>query len=304
METTTQPIETNDLRHSILAHDSEGNPIYIKIELNDDCKNGHQDFSITGDIYEKGKPKTDRYLIGGGCIYEEILKAKPELKIFVDLHLCDYKGIPMHAVANGFYHLRTGFNNTKIEDSGFKAEYCEYYRISPVQFDSLNKSENELQYALSLQNLGILAQWEKQAKEAIAILEEMTGQKFKIDSKRTQFVAPTADQLKEEEEKQDSGYYTAEAIEQRKSDKKQAVLQSLIDDRDKEIKKANTEFEVKAQVLEIGGKAALDNCIYYHHSNTLGFNWKGYGEISDTLVSELMAKVKLPEGGQFENKKK
>jgi hypothetical protein len=304
METTTQPIETNDLRHSIMAYDAEGNPIYINIRLNDECKNGHQDFSITGDIYEKGKPKSDRYCIAGGCIHGEILKAKPELKIFVDLHLCDYKGIPMHASANGYYHLRNGFNKTKIEDSGFKAEYCDYYRISSIQFEGLDKSENELQFALSLQNLGILTQWEKQAKTAISILEEMTGQKFKVDSKRTQFVAPTPKQLKEEKEKQDNGYYTPEAKEQRKQAAKQGIIDELMAERDKEIKKATIEFEVKKQVFEIGGKEALDNCIYYTHSNTIAFNWRGYDRISDTLISKIEAEIKLPEGVTFENKGK
>ena len=77
----------------------------IKIRLDDECENGHQDFSITGDIYQKGKPKTDRYFLSGGCIHEEILKVRPDLKIFVNLHLSDYDGVPMHPTANMIYFL-------------------------------------------------------------------------------------------------------------------------------------------------------------------------------------------------------
>lgn len=142
MNTVNDQITTNDLRHTILTKDEEGNPLTINIRLNDECKNGHQDFAITGDIYQKGKPRTDRYYIAGGCIHEDIVKAKPELKIFVNLHLCDWEGIPIYAVENGFYHLREGFNNTKPESANFKKEFCDYYRVTPSQFDILNSSRN------------------------------------------------------------------------------------------------------------------------------------------------------------------
>jgi len=301
-QTTQTPVTTNDIRQTILAHDKKGNPIYIKIRLNDECKNGHQDFSITGDIYEKDKPKTDRFNITGGCIHEEILKARPDLKIFVELHLCDYTGVPMHAVANGFYHLRQGFNNTKPESPEFMAEYCDYYRITPAQFSKLNDAQNRLQFALLLQSLGILAQWEKQANQAIKMLEDMTGSKFLVDSKRTQFVAPTTDEIKEEEEKQAAGYYTPAAAQKREEEKRQSILDKLAAERDKEIKSATDEFEVKKQVLLLGGEAALNNCIYYNHSRTLSFNWRGYDRISDQLIESITSKIQLPEGVKIENK--
>lgn len=301
-QTTQTPVATNDIRHTILAHDEKGNPIYIKIRLNDECKNGHQDFSITGDIYEKGKPKTDRYHICGGCIHEDILKARPDLKIFVELHLCDYTGVPMHAVANGFYHLRQGFNKTKPESLEFISEYCDYYRITPAQFTKLNTANNELQFSLLLQSLGILAQWEKQATAAIKLLEGMTGTKFLVDSKKTQFAAPTPEEIKEEEEKQSNGYYTPEAAQKREEEKRQSILDKLEAERDKKIKEAQDEFEVEKQVLLLGGEAALNNCIYYNHSRTLAFNWKSFDRISDQLVESIISKIKLPEGVKIENK--
>lgn len=303
MNTVNDQITTNDLRHTILTKDEEGNPLTINIRLNDECKNGHQDFAITGDIYQKGKPRTDRYYIAGGCIHEDIVKAKPELKIFVNLHLCDWEGIPIYAVENGFYHLREGFNNTKPESANFKKEFCDYYRVTPSQFDILNSSRNKLQYALNLQKLGILTQWKEEANKAIALLEQMTGKKFVSDSVKTQFNAPTGEAIKEEQQKEASGYYTPQAEQKREEAKRDGIIKKLEAERDKEISKATIEFEVKKQVLIIGGKKALDNCIFYNHTNTLAFNWKGYDRISEELIKTISEKIKLPEGVKIESKK-
>ena len=38
---------TNNLTHRINTNDLEGNPLEIDIRLNDECKNGHEDFAIT-----------------------------------------------------------------------------------------------------------------------------------------------------------------------------------------------------------------------------------------------------------------
>lgn len=75
----------------------------IDIRLNDECKNGHEDFSITGSYWSKENKGYEAD--GGGCIHDTILAVRPELKIFVDLHLCDRKGVPMYAVDNGMYFL-------------------------------------------------------------------------------------------------------------------------------------------------------------------------------------------------------
>lgn len=302
MSTQTQTQKTNDLRFSTLAHDSEGNPIYIKIRLNDECKNGHQDFAITADIYQKGKPKTDRYFISGGCCHDEIIAARPDLSMFVNLHLCDYQGIPTYAVENGFYHLRQGFNTTKPEQPAFKAKFCGYYRISAEQFDSLNESANQLQYALKLRDLGILEQWKIEANKAIATLEEWTGKEFVVDSVKTQYHAPTPEELEEEKQKQESGYYTPEAKAQRIEQQKINEMVKLFAERDKKLNAINEEYEVKAQVLEFGGKIALDNCIYYNHSRTLAFNWRNYDRISQDMINSIVSKLSLPEGIKIENK--
>ena len=191
MNTNTQPIASNDLRYTITTNDVAGNTLIIDIRLNDECKNGHQDFAITGSIYKKGKPKIDKYYIAGGCIHDDILKVRPDLKIFVTLHLCDYKGIPMHAIANGYYHLTRRFSNISCSDPKFMATYCEYYRVTEEQYKVLKLSRSETDYANNLIHLGVLKQWGIEANEAISILEGYTGKKFIVDSKRTQFNMPT-----------------------------------------------------------------------------------------------------------------
>ncbi len=58
-------------------------------------------FSVTAEIY---RPKA-RDIDAGGCLHEEVLKYWPSLKPIIDLHLSDSNGVPMHAGANGWYHL-------------------------------------------------------------------------------------------------------------------------------------------------------------------------------------------------------
>lgn len=297
-------MKSNNLTHKITTTDKKGNQMFIKIRLNDECKNGHQDFAITCDIYEKGKPTTDRYFISGGCCHDEILKARPDLKIFVDLHLCDYAGIPMHPTANGFYHLTNGFNNTPAESPKFRAEYCEYYRITGNQFDVLSKSKNEIQFYLNIVKLAILDQWKAQADKAIKLLEIMTEKEFLNDSKRSHLITPTPENIAEELERQKTGYYSAKAQAEREQAKQGEILAKLAADRDKEINKHTQEFEVKKQVLLVGGEKALNNCIYYNHSQTLSFNWRSYDKISEELYTKIADSIQLPEGVKIENQKR
>ena len=78
--------------------------IVVEIRLSDPCKNGHDDFSITADIYEQRGARY--YHSSCGCLHDDILKHFPEFQIFVDLHLCDDNGVPMYPVLNNPY---TGF---------------------------------------------------------------------------------------------------------------------------------------------------------------------------------------------------
>lgn len=65
----------------------------VIMRLDDECRNGHETFSITADFYERG------ILQSCGCLHEDIVARFPELAHLIKWHLCSIDG-PMHYVAN------------------------------------------------------------------------------------------------------------------------------------------------------------------------------------------------------------
>lgn len=272
-----------------------GQHLFVTIRLNDECKNGHQDFSITADIYEANKPKTDKYWIGGGCCHDDILKAFPQFKQFVQLHLSDYTGCPTHCIENGFYHLTNGFNNTPIESENFKSQFCEYYRISIKQFDVLAKSKTKEQYAVNLVELGIVAQWKIQANEAIKELENLTGNEFVIDSYKNQFNI-TDEQMAAEKKRIESGYYS-DVNEAKRAELAAKKEIELIDNEYKsKVESARLERDALKAVLSAGSAKALKNCIYYNGSKQIAFNWCNYDNLPKETIEAIKSTIELPKG--------
>lgn len=305
-ETTT----VNKLIHTIRKTVGKKD-ITIKISLDDDCRNGHNDFSITADIYTAGKPHTDRYFISGGCCHEEILKVMPELKIFVDLHLADVTGARMYAIDNGFYHLQGVIGTAEHNHTLTLSKFAEYMRITEQQAQYLCENAPDQQiFAYHLEKMGIVEQWKQEANKAIQILEEWTGNKFEDDSERLPKILLTPEEKQEVEIKIASGYYTPASIKQRQNSsaeaKKQAALSVIKESRDKAIKNENDEYNVKLAVLKLG--YSLDNFIYYNHTNTGSFNWhtSSYNkaitqeEFNHFLKLLEVYDGELPEGIKFE----
>lgn len=250
--------------------------IEVKISLNDEHKNGHQDFSITGNIYGHPTSNADKYFVSGGCIHDDIIKHFPEFIPFVRLHLCDFDGVPMHAAPNMCYFMREGFQNTPANSPAFKAEFCKYYRITPEQYDGLLTCKNVTQYAVSLQKLGVLDQWKREAQESIKQLEELTGLTFVNDSVKGQFTPPTPEEMAEESKKQAEGYYTPEAEAARKKEAKDKKVNELRERLNKGIAALQKEFEIKKWLIENGENT--EDAIYYSHTNTIGWGWRNYGK--------------------------
>lgn len=71
--------------------------IVVKLRFDDECRNGHEDFSITATLYEHMRD------VAGGCLHDEIAKHFPELAHLIKWHLCGIDG-PMHYVSNTVYH--------------------------------------------------------------------------------------------------------------------------------------------------------------------------------------------------------
>lgn len=296
-------MKTNSLIYKtskFITHDGQPSTIYVSIRFDDECKNGHQDFAITGDIYSNQTGnKSDRYLVAGGCIHEEIAKYFPKFKMFIDLHLCDFNGCPMHAIANGFYHSTEGFNHVKPHEATFKEKFCDHYRITSAQFDRIAKSENKIEYAILLDELGIINQWSEEAKIAIKELELMTGDEFLNDSTRSNYDKPTPEQIADFKEKKANGYYSDEAKRERaKQAREQAYKKRLSSIKNrlnevicKETTKANVQMFLIERIDKLFKKAkgfnidfTFDNFIYYNHTNTVKFNW------SDGSYNKFMTK--------------
>lgn len=280
---------TNKLNHTISLTIPTGT-LKIKISLADDCKNGHADFSITGETYDKrGRSET------GGCIHETILEYRPDLKLFVDLHLSDYKGAPMYAQANGFYHLK----NTSVK-------VCQdYIRATDAEMDLIGAAEDELAFTYLLQSTGIVARWKSEASHAIKVLEEMTGMKYKDTSTKQQFAPLTAEQSEEVAQRIKNGYYTKENIQALENAKKDAANKAIRDGLKRELSKktdkAQKEYNVKISVLDAG--LSIDNFIYYDHTNEGCFNWYSSGKkVTQEQFDLFLTKVsysKLPKNISF-----
>lgn len=296
---TTEQQTVHSLKYKV-TKTKNGKDFIISIKLADECKNGHNDFSITGEIYPTGK-RGDKNTESCGAIGDKIAKCFPEFQIFEDLHLSDVNGAPMYASANGFYHLK----NSPIETA------AEYLRIPVNEAERLKAtSEDEKHFCYNLMRLDIPRKWKAQAQKAIEILEGLTGEKFKDNSTRLQSVELTGDELKDIEEKVKSGYYSQENIFERKLEKQKAEKRKQFDDIkqdfDKEVKKSEDEYNVKFAVLSAG--LSIKGFIYYNHKNEGVFNiWEWEKKITEDQFNEFLEFIrkyegKLPEGITFKLK--
>lgn len=94
-------------------------------------------FSITADFYENrpdGNSSPRRWSMGG-CLHEEILAARPDLKPFVDIHGSYLTGEPCHAIENGFYWLSKAAGIPQRYAPKQDAETCFSYLLSHLRID-------------------------------------------------------------------------------------------------------------------------------------------------------------------------
>ena len=295
--------EVNALRYSVSKVYNEGGEtfkIVVKISLDDDCKNTCCDWSITGDIYRR-KRNGSYEDYRGGCIHDDILKHFPGFKKFVDLHLSDCHGAPMYAVENGYY----------IMNKEGKEKAREYLRATDEEINILSMSGDKQYFKYLLHHLGIVARWQNESEEAIKELEKLTGCKwvnpYKGDEER-KHVSITDEEIKEINEKLESGYYTPEAVKAREEEARLKAIEKkrneIINHCKKGVEKLERERDVMLYVLNSG--LPVDNVIYYDHTNKVVFNWLDYRDkISQADFIDFVNNIdysKLPEGITFEIK--
>ena len=267
--------------------------VQANVRLSDECKNGHQDFSLTGYIWE-GR-KCDSKMVHGGACGEELIKYFPELEIFERLHLCDFRGVPMCAVENGFYFINRGeFDKAS-----------KYLRVTTEEMNILQNCPDKYYFAYTLEKMGIVARWKEEAAEAIAYLENATGQIFEVDSPNLRDFVGSYEEI---EEKIKKGYYTPEAcaerIEAARIAKIEKAKAEVLAKYNKEIAIAAEERDVYLYVLNAG--LPVDNFIFYNHTKKGVFNWRNYGDkITQEVFIDFINSVnyaELPEGVIFEIK--
>nr|DAE02368.1 MAG TPA: hypothetical protein [Herelleviridae sp. cttEB8] len=295
-------METNTLKYTVVKSFREKGITYkviATIKLHDECKNGTCSWSITGTLQQK-KGNGRFYDIGHGCIHEEILKAFPKLKMFVDLHLCDWRGTPLYPVENGYYFLQ--------ED---KKQAKEYLRVTDEEMEILSKCDNKEYFKYQLFALSIVKRWQAESKKAIQALEELTGDvwvnPYKESEERHRFVL--SDEEREEMEgKILSRYYTESSIQERKEAERIAKIEKrkneVIKTFEKRINKATKEKDVKLAIL--GAGLLSDNYIYYVEGNNVVFNYYSYHDkVTEEEYNNMLKNIDyslLPEGIKFEFK--
>lgn len=264
----------------------------IKVKLADDCKNGHEDFSLTGTFWKIGKVRIDSNAICGGCCHDEIIELMPELKIFEQLHNSDSNGLPMYCVGN-MYHTLQNSPNT----------FCKSYSITQEQFNTIASAQNELHFAYLLINKSdILQTYSERAKKAILILEELTDTKFVSQSTKSNiksynfssFEGKSIEQIKQEQETKEK------AIKAQKIADKIAEIK---EEEKKDIKKTKFEASLKIDIINILGTLNT-NYIFYNSTNSLVFNWQNYGdEFTREQIATFIREYKNPKNIGIEVKK-
>ena len=265
----------------------------VKISLDDECKNGHEDFFLTADIYEKNN-RGKWVDVGGGCCHDHILKLKPELKLFADLHLSDFAGCPMHGVSNAFYWLAGIHDFSWVEyhggtgPSGKSKDECKQIlqsllRVTDSQLKEILTLRSQDELAIYIED-NLIRQWRGEANKAIQRLEEWTGKKFASKASKQHF-QPVSDEIRDDVlKKQNEGYYSEKLILERDELKAKKSLeakkQKLIDDCSEKIFKAKQKLELELVMLE--NFPAFKNWIFYNHKNTLSVNWTS----TEKLITE------------------
>ena len=99
--TSDQTIHAKAVRFS---DDSGSYEMVAEIRHDDSCRNGHNTFAITAEMWELNKQgrRMGREPVSCGCLHDDIAKRIPDLAPFIKWHLCSTDE-PMHYMANTIY---------------------------------------------------------------------------------------------------------------------------------------------------------------------------------------------------------
>jgi hypothetical protein len=104
----------------------KGEKITVTLRFDDSCKNGYNEFAITGTITNYG------YVKDCGHIPKDIEKYFPEFQKYIKWHLCSTKG-PMYYLENTLYHAGDSENIDKPAGTPIRHETIVRFGENPIQ---------------------------------------------------------------------------------------------------------------------------------------------------------------------------
>ncbi len=271
-----------------------GNTKYeIEIRLDDECKNGVDNFAMTASIKEKRRNGRWVY-VGGGACHEEIVKVMPTLSNFGMLHLRNYIGQPMYAIENGLYWIKNGNKeNVKV-----------HFNLWDKEVEEMMQCTDALDVKYFIDKFGIAQRWKDLADRGILELEMLCGLVYQPQGTKIQDVVLTDDERKIVEERLNNDYYTDKAKDERTYEKycdwienEYRARTEIAERKIKELQHENDLYNYLCTFLkahkEFMGyeKQILGNVIYYNHRKSLEFNWCNYNTIPQDIVEDLISKL-------------
>jgi len=191
----------------------------------------------------------------------------------------------------------TDFSVTYLRTNGQEVETSKGIRLSVPKaklYYTWVQNQKECK-GCNFEMQGILKQWKIEADAAIKTLEELTETQFIVDSKRTQYNAPTKEEIEREEQRIKSGYYDTDQIEQRKQAQVKAELQRMDEEAAKQCSEINEELSIKKQLFVLGGNKYRSATIFYNHNRTIKFNWST-DKLTPQEIDHIKANLVLPDG--------
>lgn len=225
-------------------------------------------------------------------------KSTDDYSLRVDIRLSDdcRNGHADFAITGDFHDYKNGGNCCGCIHE-------EYMRLK-------REAEDNLYMAYLLEEMGITARWQEEAKAATRQLEQLTGETFEDHSERYQFTPLTAEQRELVRTRIAEGYYLPVNIRKRKHEARLAAKRKKIADLKTHAAnaKAKIDLELSGKLYVLRCGMPLDNFIYYDHRNTGVFNWMEgscYKKVTQAEFDRFLKRVdytKLPAGIEFQLK--
>jgi len=280
--------------------------VRLTASIDDDCKNGLEDFSLTYCKWEDRFGRKD--VTGGGCAagsedkYVRRALRKFGLEPVEKVHLSDFNGVPVYPTANAIFIAK---------ERNFES-FRDYLRLTDEEARVAVNIDDEFGLYVWLMDNGIIDRWKREANEAIAAI--INGRDIEFESKATKpdghwyFKHPvTEGAIRAQRDLIREGYYNHEKSEKRAVERNLAECLKQIDgDIERSQERINEEemrIKIKQAMRDVleehfvefkRPKLLIENCIWYSHRNEIAFNWRTNSEKVIDEDYELFAKYLEP----------